>query len=46
MARPLKFKSGSTTYTVRIPIINPEYYKEQIRLLVQKLALDKKEIDK
>lgn len=44
MARPLKFKSGSTTYTVRIPIINPEYYREQIRLLVKKLAKDKKEI--
>lgn len=46
MARPLKFKSGSTTYSVRIPNKSPEYYKEQIRLLVQKLALDKKEIDK
>lgn len=44
MARPLKFKSGSTTYSVRIPIINPEYYKEKIRLLVKKLALDKNEI--
>lgn len=44
MARPLKYKSGSTTYSVRIPIINPEYYREQIRLLVKKLAKDRGEI--
>ena len=44
MARPLKFKSGSTTYSVRIPNKCPEYYREQIRILVEKLAKDKKEI--